>query len=160
MPDKRPNDAQLRLNARAPNSNAVENVRMQMREKARRSKNQRRTAALSPPGGFFYFVTAPERETIFHRTSVRSRAAKRLLLEAATAKTEFYPGFLSPPSHSLSLSLSTSVFVSPHLAVLPAPASQDGNVPRAMKMIKRQPESRQSRSNPAPKAKSETPAVL
>lgn len=84
--------------------------------------------------------------TIFPGTFVFIRALPIALLQGSRTKDKFY----SPRTVVLSTSPSPSR----------SPTPRNGNVPRAMKMINRHPESRQSLSNPAPKAKSETPAVL
>lgn len=147
MPDKRSNDAQLHLNAHASDSNAVE-MRMQTWKS---SSTSRRISAYCRTLLSFSLDSRLSRDRIrtISPADIRVRAIPVRVTSPITGsktKTKFYHLPLSSFPHSRH-----------HLR---SPASRNGNVPRAMKMIKRHPESQQSRSNPAPKAKSETPAVL
>lgn len=123
-------------------------MRMQMRKSA---STQESTLAAGLSGDFPFFFFFPIRASLTMKRGQyfpghQLRSLRSLLFyQEMRIQVEFH----SPP-----------IFVSPPSPPSRSSTSRNGNVPRAMKMIKRHPESRQSRSNPAPKAKSETPAVL
>lgn len=140
MPDKRPNDAQLRFNARASNSKRRRNSHA----KEHRPKNRR-------------LPDSPE--IFFNPRSPRTIEHGRYFPGHSHSFARYLSLSYKDPELRINFPLPLSLFPQPRPASR-SPTPRNGNVLRAMKMIKRHPESQQSLSNPAPKAKSETPAVL